>query len=157
MNLYILRHGEAGSATGMGDDSLRPLTPEGIEKLQRQAQTVLKWGFKIDLILSSPYTRTQQTAQIVADAYQRSVTLDERLAAGRFHSRLLGAILSDHQAIENLMLVGHEPDCSSVVGAIIGDAQLEFGKGALACVDIARLSPASGTLIALLPPVSMGA
>jgi phosphohistidine phosphatase len=137
--------------------SLRPLTPKGIGKLERQAKQMVKWEIKIDKILSSPYVRARQTAQIVADAYQLKVHEDERLAAVQFTRETLSGILSEHEKVQNLLIVGHNPDFSVVLSTIIGGANLEFSKGALACVQIVRLNPASGHLEYFLPPELMGA
>ena len=50
------------------------------------------------------------------------------------------------------MLVGHEPTMSATIGRIIGDAQVELKKGALAGVALSDASATRGTLICLIPP-----
>ncbi len=156
MNLYMMRHGEAGNHHITGDDSLRSLTSEGIEKLEKQAKQMVKWDIKIDKILSSPFVRAKQTAQIVADAYKLKVTEDDRLAAVNFTRDSLGSLLTDYSKVEHLFIAGHNPDFSVVLGAIVGGANLEFSKGALACVYMVRLNPPLGALQYFIPPKLMG-
>jgi phosphohistidine phosphatase len=157
MNLLMMRHGEAGSAHPMGDDSLRPLTDQGVEKLERQAKQMVKWEIRIDRIVSSPYVRARQTAQIVADAYKLKIVEDDRLSAVNFTLHALGSLLVEHANIKHLLITGHNPDFSTVLGTMIGGATVEFSKGALACIDVARLNPPAGRLVYFVTPELMGA
>ncbi|HMO59622.1 MAG TPA: phosphoglycerate mutase family protein, partial [Roseiflexaceae bacterium] len=65
LDLYLLRHGIAADATATGD-AARPLTAEGITKMEAAANGMLKLGIDIGLILSSPLVRAHETAAIVA-------------------------------------------------------------------------------------------
>jgi len=51
-----------------------------------------------------------------------------------------------------VMLVGHEPDFSSLIGALTGGSQVLMKKGGLGRVDIELLEQGAGTLVWLLPP-----
>ena len=68
MNLYILRHGIAvePGTPGFENDSDRPLIPKGERRLRAAAAAMEKMELSFDLILSSPFVRAQQTAEIVA-------------------------------------------------------------------------------------------
>src|SRR5207248_991568 len=70
MNLYVLRHGLAveRGTLGYAKDSDRPLTPKGERKLLKVAGAIEAMELSFDLILSSPFTRARQTAEIVAKA-----------------------------------------------------------------------------------------
>src|SRR5207249_3311762 len=69
MTLFILRHGLAvePGTRDYPNDADRPLTAEGRSKLRQIAQAMKKLELEFDVILSSPYTRARQTAEIVAD------------------------------------------------------------------------------------------
>ena len=54
--------------------------------------------------------------------------------------------------LEAIMLVGHEPTMSTAIGRLIGDANLELKKAALAGVVLSDASAARGKLIFLIPP-----
>ncbi len=71
MELYLLRHAiaEEPSSARYSDDSLRPLTQEGIEKMRQAATGAKKLEIEIDLILSSPFVRAKQTAEIFAESF----------------------------------------------------------------------------------------
>lgn len=68
MNLYILRHGLAvePATPGYSKDADRPLTPKGKRKLRKIVAALDALDLSFDLILSSPYLRARQTAEIAA-------------------------------------------------------------------------------------------
>ncbi len=67
MNLYFLRHGiAADKPQWKGSDSDRPLIKEGIQKLKKSAKGMRRLKLHFDWILTSPYRRAYDTAQIVA-------------------------------------------------------------------------------------------
>jgi phosphohistidine phosphatase len=154
MILFLLRHGLAGEReTWAQGDSLRPLTSQGKKQMEQEAQTMAELGLDFDLILTSPLVRAYQTAEIVARKLNRMDRLvqDDRLAPG-FNVHHLAAILRAQPKAENILLVGHEPDFSETLTAVIGGGSLVFKKGALARVDIGSLAPLYGELVWLIPP-----
>lgn len=153
MLLYLLRHGLAGRRTQWkGDDSQRPLTPYGEKRMAREARSIRNLNLGLGLILTSPLLRACQTAEIVAEALglEEEVVIDDRLAPG-LNAERLAALMRDHQA-ESMLLVGHEPDLSQTVAALIGGGQILFRKGALACIDLPEPASLKGKLEWLIPP-----
>ena len=51
---------------GFENDSERPLIPKGERRLRSAAAAMKKLELSFDLILSSPFLRARQTAEIVA-------------------------------------------------------------------------------------------
>ena len=74
MEIYIVRHGIAIDREDRKcpPDPERYLTEEGIEKTKRVAAAVAALGASPDLLLSSPYVRAMQTAEIFALALDYS-------------------------------------------------------------------------------------
>ena len=69
MNLYIIRHAiavEEGTPEYQ-EDSQRPLTDKGKKKMVQIAKGIRALNVKFDLVLSSPYVRANETAEILAD------------------------------------------------------------------------------------------
>jgi len=134
MEIYILRHGIAvdRGTPGFKKDSDRPLTKEGEEKMHQIADTMLGMGLKFDLILSSPYLRAEQTAQIVADTLDREVTLTKTLAPDANALELIAEI--NDEKPHSVLLVGHEPDLSRLISVLVcgtSDSSFELKKGGL--------------------------
>lgn len=134
MELYILRHGIAveRGTPGYKKDSARPLTPEGEDKMRQIADAMRGMDLKFDLILSSPFARAEQTANIVAGELDEEVTFSKYLEPGGNALELIGEI-NDEKA-HRVLLVGHEPDLSSLISVLItggSDATIELKKGGL--------------------------
>jgi phosphohistidine phosphatase len=154
MEVYFLRHGDAGSRESWkGSDATRPLSDEGAARMEREASTMALLRLPLGRILTSPLVRAQQTAEIVARALNLGDSLadDDRLAPG-FGIEELGSIMREHRAAAALMLVGHEPDFSTVIAACIGGGRVDCKKGGLARVDFLDASSLKGLLVWLLPP-----
>lgn len=137
MNIYILRHGLAGDRDSKKypDDSQRPLTSEGEDKLWKIAKGMKKLGLEFDLILSSPYVRTRQTAEIVADKFRakKNLELTETLEPDGPPSELI-KLLNHRHGLDSPLLVGHEPYLSSLISVLVsGDhhSSVTMKKGGL--------------------------
>lgn len=152
MDLFFLRHGLAGDPSEwQGDDAKRPLTDEGKEKMKRTAATLAALDLGLDVIITSPLVRAQQTADIVARKLNCPLTEDKRLAPG-FNVEQLHKILLDHPDATKVMLVGHEPDFSATISALIGGGRIVCKKGGLALVTISNAHSKHGELVWLVPP-----
>ncbi len=152
MQLYFLRHGIADWPDwDPARDHERPLTKEGMKKMKTTAKTIAALGLKFDAILSSPYTRAWQTADIVANALGLEVCAEPRLAPG-FDPEKLGEIMQDNAKARALLLVGHEPAFSMVISHLIGGGRIVLKKGALARVEMSGAEELHGELQWLLQP-----
>jgi phosphohistidine phosphatase len=154
MELYFLRHGDAGSREEWsGSDAERPLTPGGAARMERIGAALSLLALPLELVLSSPLARARQTAEIAARrlALRDVLKVDRRLAPG-FGVDELSGILQDHRGLRALMLVGHEPDFSTVISACTGGGAVEVKKGGIARVDIESPASPRGTLVWLVPP-----
>jgi phosphohistidine phosphatase len=154
MEVYFLRHADAGAAAGgKGGDFERPLSPEGIDRMEREAVAISRLRPGVDAILTSPLVRARQTAEILAKELrmEKALIVDKRLAPG-FAAKDLAAILAERRSSPGVVLVGHEPDFGRVISAFTGGSRIECKKGSLARVDVDDPSSAAGTLAWLLPP-----
>ncbi|HEX5275995.1 MAG TPA: phosphohistidine phosphatase SixA [Candidatus Rubrimentiphilum sp.] len=152
MKIYFLRH---GIAVEPGDwkrsDYDRPLTSEGRDRMAQEARAFRKMGLKLDAILTSPLVRAKETAAIMASELRMVSKEDERLG-GDFDVSALEEILKGCADLKTLMVVGHEPSFSAVVGRLIGEGRLELKKGGVACVELPDPSTMTGELHFLIPP-----
>ena len=152
MKLYFLRHGIAADREEwQGRDFDRPLTPEGKDRMEREAKAIAKLGLSLDAIVTSPLIRAKQTAEIVASALKMRASEDGRLGPD-FDERRLAEILREQRDAKSVMLVGHEPNFSETISGIVGGGRIDLKKGGLAYVDIAGGGDISGALVWLIPP-----
>jgi phosphohistidine phosphatase len=148
MQLYFLRHGEADWPGWTKPDDERPLTDFGKKEVRQVARFLNRLKVKLDLVVTSPLPRALQTAEIAAEQLKTKLRQDEALEPG-FGISELSTVLKRHRA-KALMLVGHEPDFSSVISALTGGF-LKLSKAGVALVDIDPETE-KGRLLWLFPP-----
>jgi phosphohistidine phosphatase len=155
MELYFLRHGVAADVGPEGSgDAGRPLTAEGIKKMKEEARGLRRLDVRPDVLLSSPLVRARQTAEIVRHALGLDSRLVDALAPGCDVAQLRD-LLGEYRSAERIMVVGHEPDFSDLIGALTGGSRIMLKKGGLARVDLETVSDGAGTLVWLLPPLAL--
>ena len=164
MNIFVLRHGEAGTRTTVpSKDFERPLTEAGRNEIERIAQSLSDLKVEFDLIATSPLRRAKETADIVARVYgekKKPTRLEvwNELKPESNRQELV-AKLSKMRQDEDLLLVGHEPFLSNFIGEIIAgtpSARIVLKKGGIAKVQIVSFVPkVTGELRWLITPKHM--
>jgi phosphohistidine phosphatase len=164
VNLYLLRHGivvEPGTP-GFENDADRPLIPKGERRLRSAAAAMEKMELSFDLILSSPFIRARQTAEIVAGdlKLKKRLQFTDMLACGGSLKNLVGLLAGLESAPEDVLLVGHEPNLSRLISLLVsGDADaaaVEMKKGGLCKLEIVELDYGQCARLAwLLTPAQM--
>ena len=137
MVLYFLRHAEAEESGPSGDASRR-LTDRGRERSEEVGRAFKTLGPGLSTIVTSPLVRAVQTAELVAKVLGAEVLREARLG-GDVDITALQAIFRENDLPQAVMLVGHEPDFSSVIGELIGGGDVEMKKGAVACLAVRGL------------------
>ena len=143
MDLFILRHAIAEERSPRwSDDSKRPLTEEGAEKMREVAKGMKVMELEFDLILSSPYVRAKETADIVADVYDAKVHTSKHLESGGNAKTLIQELNSEYQSKTSVLLVGHEPDLGHLVSLLCSGKEefsVTFKKAGLCKLSVAKL------------------
>jgi len=158
MNLYIMRHAIAVESTENCEDSQRILTKSGVEKLIRIGEKIKKKGLGFDYIFSSPYIRAYQTAETVA----KILNIDHSKIIASQNLTPLGYsdyLIDEINAIgfcENVLIIGHEPLLSQLIGTLlIGDStmNIQLKKAGMCHLSIKELIHGRcAKLISLLTP-----
>ena len=153
VELYLLRHADAGDpASWRGRDADRPLSSKGEKQSERLGSFLLGIGFQPDAIISSPKLRAMQTAERVGDRLGIEVHADRSLGGGVGVDDV-ERLLSEAGNPSRVVIVGHDPDFSSLLATICDFDRASMKKGALARIDARRpLAPGTGELRWLVPP-----
>ena len=147
--LYLIRHAiaeERGDA--WPDDAKRPLTEDGAARMRRAARGLVRLGVTFDAVLTSPYVRTRQTAEIVANAFNERppIVAVDSLAPGGSIQSILGD-LERQSRRSRLAVVGHEPGIGELAARLAGARYpIEFKKGAVCRIDIKTFPAGPGKL-----------
>ena len=140
MEVYLLRHGIAEDNSPSGRDSDRRLTEEGREKLRSVLKAAAGAGVLPELIVSSPYVRARQTAEIARQvlAYKEELQFSQALVPEGEPSDLWSEIRTIYRPADSLLLASHEPLMSRCAGYLLGSPRLyvDFKKGAIMRIDI---------------------
>ena len=163
MDLYILRHAIAveRGTPGYKDDSLRPLTEKGMKKMRWIAEGMLSLDLSLDGILSSPFVRARQTAEIVAELFheEKKLKFTPHLETGGDPKKLIEVINEQYDSDAAVMVVGHEPYLSGLVSMLVagtGAMALVLKKGGLCKLDVPVLHYGQcATLQWLLAPAQL--
>ncbi len=133
MILYIIRHAAAVEGSDTLQDEWRYLTEKGRLTAEKMSSSIAKIGPKPRLTISSPLTRSIQTAEIMAaNACRKNVVVTSSLLLpGADVGQLIAHIKTCGDA-KRVMLVGHEPQLGLLVARLSGreDKAITLKKGA---------------------------
>ena len=146
MNLYLMRHANAGLARGNPAlDAKRSLIKEGKEQCMLMARILSALNVQVDVIVSSPLKRSLQTAQFVGTelGYDAKVEISPALGPDADYADFQ-EMLAKYADREGVLAVGHNPNMFQYLGRLItgdGGAGIRMRKGSIARVDLSSHPP----------------
>ena len=160
MRLYFMRHAHAlARANWDGEEAARPLTDKGRKQAEAAAAGLATLRPGIGAILTSPYSRAYETAVIVGRVTGLPVESADDLTPG-FSLPQFDHALSLRPGADGPLFVGHEPDLSQLVTALIarpGEAtpQIEMAKAACCLVVTPDDAPSGASAAELVGRCSL--
>src|SRR5271167_4521086 len=158
MELYIVRHGIAVDREDPNcpADPERFLTEEGIEKSRQVAKGVAEIASIPDLILTSPYLRAAQTAELFAGVLEyakQKIHKSDLLLPGAEPLQLFRELAKDKD-LSTVFIFGHAPHLDDLLATAIGTKHhiSSLKKAGVALVELKRMVPPSGELVWLATP-----
>jgi len=159
MNLYLVRHGIAIDRTDpkAPAEAERPLTAKGVQKTRAAALGFVALKIKPDLLVTSPFVRAAQTAEIFAEALGYSpekIRVSEALKPAADPADFAKE-LSQGKARE-VVCFGHAPHLDLLIAHLAGarGAFTELKKSGVACLE--RATPQGRWLLRwLLTPKAL--
>jgi phosphohistidine phosphatase SixA len=114
-----------------------------VQQARIAGQALARLGVWVDVCLTSPKLRAQETARLATEPIGVEVRIEPRLAGSPFHADELAAGLGD------VLLVGHDPSFSLALHDLTG-VQARLRKGGLAGIE-------KGELLVLMRPTELEA
>jgi phosphohistidine phosphatase len=156
MDVLLVRHAAAVSATGRLRDEERWLTPEGRASSLRVGAKLNELGMRPTAVYTSPLVRAVQTTELLVRAMGDSVHIGVHppLAVDTGTIAEVLAILDRHAAGDTIMLVTHEPKVRSLASKLgrlprfpaFATAGVSLFRGPLGALDfVFSLDPVSLT------------
>lgn len=155
MRIVLFRHGIAIDR----DDPDSPveqdrfLTGRGIERTRAAAAGLVQLGLAPQRMLSSPWLRAQQTAEIAAEALgfdAGRIEVTEALLPFAPVSSLLEEAFGP--GAQEILVAGHAPHLDDFLSSLTGSRAIRLKKAGAACVEIPEARPGSGRLEWLMSP-----
>jgi phosphohistidine phosphatase len=154
MQIYVLRHAIAEDAAPGQSDSERRLTLQGKKKLRKILSRARTAGVEPDIVLTSPYVRAVETAEIALEQLcADGKVVETEVLTPASNPLAIWEEIRRHQQLGQIILVGHNPLLSEAICFLIGACRdaIDLRKGALACVEVSSFGPQpQGTLVWLM-------
>lgn len=152
MQLFVIRHAIAEPGAPDLADAARELTDDGTRKMKRIVRGLRQLDLEFDRILTSPWARARQTAELLAPLTDAPPIATELLCQAP-RAELLAMIASQG---ETTAVVGHEPWLGELVAWLaFGDPRrgeaLALKKGGVVHLDGSAV-PGGMMLYAIHPP-----
>ena len=143
-----MRHADALPADPGDSDELRPLSIDGRKAARDLATAMTGRGTAFTRIWSSPLVRAIQTAEIVANGinFREIVEAQSCLAPASSPGDVLEQLEYEPDTAD-LLLVGHEPMISTLVGALLGRPIGGFSPASATCISTNRPEANAGQLV----------
>jgi phosphohistidine phosphatase len=126
---YLVRHAKAEQGSP-GGDAARRLTREGRDRFRRQLDAIAG-QLRLRRIVTSPYARAVETAELLSEATGAPVEQDVRLASGASGGRELLRLAAELGP--GTALVGHNPEVAEAIH-LAGDQEAAVPPGSVAAV-----------------------
>ncbi len=131
LRLFLVRHAQAEASHPLGDTARR-LTPEGRAAFRARA-AALAAEARVSRILTSPYARARETAELLAAATGAPIEAEDALGSGRSSAQELIRIARVRG--DGTLIVGHNPEISDAVAFLAG-REVPVPPGTVACLDV---------------------
>lgn len=167
--LLFLRHAKAkradpsvhGYASEM--DHARDLTARGERDARHVGRALRRLDLVPELVVSSTAVRARRTHELAAEAGGWQAPVEARADLYLPDPGVVLAVLQEMPfAVSRVLIVGHEPAWSEVLGRLVGGARVRVPTAALGCVEVdasrwADVREGAGVLRWLLPPAVLRA
>jgi phosphohistidine phosphatase len=162
MRIHLFRHGIAidRDDPGCPDEASRYLTDKGTRRTRDAARGLAAIGVSPGAVLTSPFVRARQTAEIAvaelgvdADQLRETAALLPGAAVEELRDVLAAPGMPGISDAKELLCVGHAPGLDELIAWLVGAEHTvtRLTKAGLATVELRTLTRGTGDLIALYP------
>ncbi len=157
--ILFFRHGKSDWKAGFGQDHERPINERGRSDVGRMGRFLVGIECLPDRILSSSAVRARTTMELARAAGgwgEISTEITDALYEAS-PSGVLALVRAQNDVFERLLLVGHEPTWSTLIGGLVGQAAVRVSTATMARVDFHatrwnQIDYGRGELRWLVPP-----
>lgn len=157
-HVLILRHGKSAWDTDAANDHDRPLAGRGRKAARLMGGFLTRLNQQPEHLVTSTAVRALHTAELARKAGRWACGVESRRELyGASPPSVLRLVQNQDDTITSLLLVGHEPTWSQLIGTLTGGGAPRFPTAAMARIDFAidrwqEIQAGRGTLIWLVTP-----
>jgi phosphohistidine phosphatase len=158
MLLLLVRHADAGERdpAQWPDDALRPLTEKGRKVHAKVARALRDLGVVPEAVLTSPWLRAAQTAEILVQGLGLAPAAPCPALAAAPDLAALAAAVGPRKGKAAVALVGHSPWIEELAALLLAGGPkgiaVDFPKSGVLCVEADRVEAKGGALRFFLRP-----
>jgi phosphohistidine phosphatase len=132
--LIIYRHAKSDWNAGVAVDHDRPINTKGIASAKVMGELLARGDQIPELIICSSALRAQQTLKTSMEAGNWGSTIETQscLYDDSIHHIFTSQVCNRSDDIQRIMLVGHEPKCSTLTSQLIGGGEIRFSTATMA-------------------------
>ena len=139
VRLYVMRHGKSDWDAVYTHDRDRPLADRGVQAAKQMGRFLTRLGEPPELVVTSSATRAATTVDFARRAGGWDCPIRETPDLYTNGAARVLAVIRRHgveAGADSMLLAGHEPWCSELVGELVGSALVHFPTAAIARVDL---------------------
>jgi phosphohistidine phosphatase len=154
MRVLFIRHATAADKAEFGGSDLdRPLTDEGREEARRMFKLLAGLYPEPNLVVSSEAVRARETAEICCSCFGKPKRIESSLlnpgSGFKEFRKLMAEVIGRPELV---VVVGHEPDFSNILGQVTADGGLRIDVKKASCIEVDINSICKGELKLVLTP-----
>ncbi len=134
--LYLVRHAKSSWNDPTLSDQQRPLNKRGLRNAPEMAARLSDCDTHVDQIICSPANRARTTAQYMASGISykhQNIQQNDQIYFGGIHA-MIDIITQTSSGVNSLMLVGHNPDMTSLFNYLCGNQTYNMPTCAIATI-----------------------
>lgn len=131
-----MRH--AHPVNGPPMDGERPLTAKGKKQAATMADFLVREIGRVDIVITSPFVRAMQTAEIIADALGSHIADTRMLEPDGKPEEMWAEIERLAQVSEHVLVVGHMPSINALHSWLISGGSIRFEHGAISHIKTVK-------------------
>ncbi|TKX29050.1 phosphoglycerate mutase [Campylobacter sp. MIT 12-5580] len=132
--IYFLRHAKAEESAKEGD-FYRKLSKKGKKDIQLMLERLKSFEFNLNCIISSPATRTSQTAREFAQTLGCELVFEECLYEAEAKD-IINLIKTIDENYQEIMLVGHNPALKESIELLSEIHLPSFATCSVLCLEL---------------------
>lgn len=157
MRILFIRHAVAADQVIVGGSDIdRPLTDQGREEARGMFKAIAGLYPQPEIVISSEAARSRETADILCSCFGKIKRMDSKLlnpgSAFQDFRKLIAGLSGQPKLI---VVIGHEPDISHILGQIIADGELRIEVKKASCIEVDINRDCKGELKLALSPKSV--